>query len=84
MLKKRLFFACMSLCVSLLLTENGFAEASTHWQLPEGVFARLGKGWVTDFAFSPDGKRLATASADGTLLLWDVPRTLVIYEHSDK
>ena len=43
MLKKRLFFAGLCLCVSLLLTESSFAEAYTHWQLPEGVFARLGK-----------------------------------------
>lgn len=48
MLKKRLFLTCMSLCVSVLLTESGFAEAYTHWQLPEGAFARLGKGWVTE------------------------------------
>ena len=141
------------------MAESSFAEAYTQWQLPEGVFARLGKGWVTDFVFSPDGSHLAVASSigiylyettayrevalitehaahldvikfspdgktiagvnfylsrhkerfvhlwdaetgrhkhtlnhtpsvgcmafseDGTVLLWDVPRTLVIYEH---
>ena len=68
MLKKRLFLACMSLCVSLLLTDSSFAEAYTQWQLPEGVFARLGKGQVSDFVFSPDGSHLAVASSIGIYL----------------
>lgn len=74
MLKKRLFLTCMRLCVSVLLTESGFAEAYTHWQLPEGVFARLGKGWVTDFDFSPDGSHLAVASSSrfSSVRFWDV------------
>ena len=67
MLKKRLFFACICicLCVSVLLAESSFAEAYTQWQLPEGVLARLGKGWVTDCVFSPDGRHLAIASSIG-------------------
>jgi WD40 repeat protein len=28
-------------------------------------------GWVSGVAFSPDGKRLATASADNTAKVWD-------------
>jgi WD40 repeat protein len=29
------------------------------------------RGWVTYLAFAPDGKTLASGSADNTVLIWD-------------
>ena len=36
--------------------------------LPEGAKARLGKGWISEIAYSPDGTRLAVGSAPGIWL----------------
>ena len=47
---------------------NTFAQDSPQWHLPEGATARLGKGWITEIAYSPDGTRLAVAGSIGIWL----------------
>ena len=46
---------------------NGVAQDYTQIRLPEGAKARLGKGNISDIAYSPDGKRLAVS---GSLGIW--------------
>lgn len=40
----------------------------TQWHLPEGAKARLGKGYVRDVVYSPDGNSIAVASSIGIWL----------------
>ena len=47
---------------------NTSAQDSPQWHLPEGVKARLGKGRISEIAYSPDGTRLAVASSIGIWL----------------
>ena len=56
------------LYISVLFTQNSFAQDISRWHLPEGAKARLGKGSIEDFAYSPDGTRLAVASSIGIYL----------------
>ena len=42
------------------------------WALPEGAIARLGRGGVSDMAFSPDGQYFAVGTKIG-LWLYDLP-----------
>ena len=51
-----------------LFSSNTFAQDYTQWNLPEGAQARLGKGWVNEIQYSPDGTRLAVASSIGIWL----------------
>ena len=36
-------------------------------------------GWVHAVVFSPDGTKIASGSVDGTVLLWDVPKSIKLY-----
>ncbi len=47
--------------------QNNLQQDSTKWKLPDGAKARLGKGFVYDLTYSPDGKLLA---ASGTMGIW--------------
>lgn len=59
----------------------------TTWALPDGAIARLGRGKVTDIAFSPDGVHLAVATEIGLwwyelstmqpVALWETERGMV-------
>ena len=43
-------------------------QPCTQWELPQGAFARLGKGAITDIQYSPDGTLLAVATYIGVWL----------------
>ena len=47
------------------LRANTVAQDYTQWRLPEGAKVRLGKGSISEIAFSPDGARLAVAGSIG-------------------
>ena len=51
-----------------LVSLNTFAQDSPQWHLPDGAKARLGKGLISEFEYSPDGTRLAVASSIGIWL----------------
>ena len=50
------------------MKKNHSSQDYTQWNLPEGVKTRLGKGWINDIAYSPDGRLLAVASSIGIWL----------------
>ena len=59
---------CSSVCCFL---PNVFAQGSTRFRLPHGATARLGKGWIKDLQFSPNGAQLAVATTIG-IWIYDV------------
>jgi eukaryotic-like serine/threonine-protein kinase len=63
----------------IALGSSGGDVALVPWKSPTNIIrlerrmrqgVRAHMGWVSDVAFSPDGKMLATVSADHELLLW--------------
>ena len=67
-MKKRLLIFLSLLLVLHLFLQNLYAQDFHQQGLPDGATARLGKGWVTDMAFSPDGSQLAVACSIGIWL----------------
>ena len=62
-------YAFIILFAVLQFLPIGFAQDYTKWELPEGAFARLGKGSVTgDIVFSPDSTIIAIPSSIGIWL----------------
>ena len=51
-----------------LLYPQSSAEDLATFSLPEGAVARLGKGWINEIEYSPDGSLLAVASTVGIWL----------------
>ena len=67
-MQKRLLIFLSLLLVLHLFLQNLYAQDFNQLGLPDGAKARLGKGWVTDMAFSPDGSQLAVACSIGIWL----------------
>ena len=70
-MKKRAILIIGVLFTGILLLPNVFAQDSTRFALPQGATARLGKGWIKDLQFSPDGAQLAVATTIG-IWIYDV------------
>ena len=63
MRNKSLALKLSLLLVSVLFLPNSVVGDYTQFSLPEGAKARLGKGWISELAYSPDGTRLAVATS---------------------
>ena len=61
MRKSRLFILGLWF-VTALSTQAGFAQDYTRWGLPERARMRIGKAFITEIAYSPDGTRIAAAT----------------------
>ena len=59
------------LFINILFLPNIFAQQTSQFDLPAGASARLGKGWIKDIAFSPDGAQLAVGTTIG-VWIYDV------------
>ena len=50
------------------MKKNHTPQDYIRWNLPEGAKARLGKGWINEIAYSPDGSLLAVGCSIGIWL----------------
>ncbi len=70
-MKKRVILTIAILFTLLSPLPNIFAQQTSQFDLPAGASARLGKGWVKDIAFSPNGAQLAVGTTIG-VWIYDV------------
>ena len=70
-MKNKRFSILLIWFVIFISAQNILAQDSPQWHLPEGAKARLGKGGISEIAYSLDGRRLAVATAIG-IWLYDV------------
>ncbi|MDE0313890.1 MAG: hypothetical protein OXM61_03230, partial [Candidatus Poribacteria bacterium] len=64
-MRKTLTFSLAIGFVLCIISQNTFAQDYIRWGLPEGAKMRIGKGGINEIAYSPDGSKLAVASAIG-------------------
>ena len=67
-MKKATVFKFSLLMISALCLPHGVAQDFAKWDLPDGAKSRLGKGWIREIQYSPDGTRIAAASTIGIWL----------------
>ncbi len=53
------------LMLLVLFLPHTYSRYYTQWDLPSGAVGRIGKGWVDDIVYSPDGTRLAVLGSGG-------------------
>ena len=67
-MKGTVLFSLTLLLLSALFLSHSFAQDNAQWGLPNDATARFGKGWIAGLQYSPDGTRIAIASAIGIWL----------------
>ena len=67
-MRTKYLFVIWLFFTSIPFLSNALAQDYNQWGLPEGATARLGKGSVTDIAYSRDGSRLGVAGSIGVWL----------------
>ena len=67
-MKNRNLFVSVLLLISISCVLSSSAQNYTQMGLPEGAIVRLGKGYINDIAYAPDGTRLAVATSIGVWL----------------
>ncbi len=67
-MRTKYLFVIWLFFTSVPFLPNALAQDYSQWGLPEGATARLGKGSITDIAYSVDGSHLAVAGSIGVWL----------------